>query len=217
LTIATAQYDSDGSLTNGPDAEPGAISSVINSSPGLEILDFTVTDNGGDNLPTKLFSLTLTKGTSDNTANWKNLIAGAVIDNPNLPVPIYGSISENTINFTIDNLAQIENGSSQTYKVKIWLKKDLSAITDNSIIQAELLSQNILTDTSGSALADATLSYPDIILDITASRLTLTGYPLVVKPNIEFPLTVKATDINGNTDSDFSGDITLSTVNVAVV
>ncbi len=215
ITIATPQYDADGALTNGPDTEPSSISSVINSSPGLEVIDFTIEDKGGDNLPTKIYSLTLTKGSSDNIGNWQNAIAGAVLENSSMPAPVYGLITENTIKFNVNNIAVIDNNSSQDYKVKIWLKKDLSAVGDNSIFQTVLQSQNIITDTTGSSLAGSTINYGTITIDITASQLSIVDYPPVIKPDIDFPITVEATDINGNTDTDFTGDITLSVSNAS--
>jgi hypothetical protein len=222
--IITGTYNinnSNSRISAGAMAEPLTISSLVDAEvEKLGVFDFTLQDMGsGDKLSTLIDTLTITPGNNNKIVNWKNAIAGAYLYGPDLGqvsgTELRGKIDDNKIVFGGSHLMEIADRSSETYTVRIYLKKNLSFINDNENIEFYLDYRNIVESDSGSFIGSGSTESGDnnLRIDIAASRLAFTTDPeaLVTVNTILTPaVAIKAIDENGNTDKDFTSVITLS-------
>ena len=205
--------DNDSYVSAGAGTEPLTISSLVNSPDGVQVFDFTFTDQGtSDGLPTLIQSLTITAGNSNNISNWQNVIAGAKLFGPDLPDGVEGVISADNITFSADTLIKIQNNTSETYHLNIWLKTDLSSINDNDNFEFKIDYQDIITYYEGSSFGSGAVESGDnnLQVSIEATELRLFDVPVSVLPNQNFSLGIKATDANGNIDLDANNLVSLS-------
>ncbi len=206
-------YDTDSQVLPGPDTEPSSISSMINSPDGVEVFDVQFQDAGtSDGLPTIIKSITFTQGDHNNIPNWQQVIAGAKLFGTDIPNGIVGTVLNDRIIFQADTLAMIEDGTTEHYKLYIWLKRDLSAINDNDNLEIRLNYNDILTDFNGSLFGSGDVESGDnnLAISISATQLSFFNIPASVLPGEPFSLGVKATDANGNKDLDASVSVSLS-------
>ena len=205
--------DTNSELTIGADAEPSAILSTQNDDTNpLQVLDFTFSDAGtSDGLATIINQLTITQGANNTISDWQNAIAGAKLFGPDIASEgLAGTLSANNIVFQSTPLAFIADKGNETYQLKIYLLNDLSLINDNDIFDFELLYGNIVNDGTGSSFGSGTVSSSAVSLTIEASELRFQPLATSTYTNQDFSATVKAIDNNGNLDTDFNTQVTLS-------
>ncbi len=208
--------NADSEVSAGADNEPNQISSTATVANGVQVFDVTLSDAGtSDNLPTIINSIAFSKGDHNMPTNWASVIAGAKLYGDDLTTGMTGIISENKITFSNNSMISIADGNSETYKLHIWLKPNLSAISDNDNFEFALNYTDIECDPSGSSFGSGQIESGDdkISVDIQAVELKFISYPQVVAPNTDFSVTIAATDENGNTDNDYSANVTMSLAN----
>ncbi|NJO87781.1 MAG: hypothetical protein HC831_01615 [Chloroflexia bacterium] len=205
--------DTDSEITNGSASEPSTIPSIQNdnANPYL-VLDFTLTDAGtGDGLATIINQLVISQGFNNSITDWQNAIEGAKLFGPDIAAEgISGTLSATSITFSSPAIISISNGSSETYQLKVYLKTDLSLISDNDVFDFELDDGSIVTDAAGSSFGAGTVSSGAVSLSIDASELRFQSITTSTFINQDFSATIKATDVNGNSDTDFTSQVTLS-------
>ncbi|WP_462281563.1 lamin tail domain-containing protein, partial [Salinivirga cyanobacteriivorans] len=208
--------DTNSEVTEGADAEPTTIASTVDvDGEEIQVFDFTFTDAGtSDGLATIIDEIQITQGSANDVADWTNAIAGAYLSGTDLGSDLAGTINSTNITFTSDDMISIADGGNETYSLKIYLKTDLSNITDNDNLEFALDYNNIAADASGSSFGSGAPESGDAncAIDINASELQFVQQPVNTAINVNMnPLpTVKACDANGNTDADYATAITMS-------
>lgn len=226
----TASSESDVIAVAG--SESASLSSIINtagplaSAQGTQVWQFIIRDGGGasdaDNLPTILTSITIANlnaagldwNTSiksidlfDNTTN----IASVQTGSPQLTST---SVTFSGLNFNVPD------NSSKTISVRLSLNCPAGAGNSEgdyfrfSISNINFTTAGAATSSQKSAFAAAQSSgtSPRNQISVVATQLTFTQQPVTTGTNqIMAPsVIVSATDVCGNTDIDFTGNITLS-------
>ncbi len=208
-----ATNDETSIVATGADLEPSTISSIINSADGLQVFDVTFSDPAsGDALPTIIDNISFTQGDNNQINDWTNTIAGAKLFGNDLTVGLEGVINSTGISFVSDDFININDGENESYQLYIWLNTDLQNINDNENIEIKLDYSNIVCDFSGSSFGSGNAESGDnnLSIDIEASKINFTYQPNYVAINKKFPLSISATDINNNIDTDANNLITLS-------
>ncbi len=209
--MGTAGNNDDSQVSAGTNVEPVSISSLVNSADGLEVLDFQLTDLGtSDGLSTIINNLTISQGTLNNISDWTNVIAGAKLFGTDLTTGIDGVVNSTGISFSQAGFINVGDNTTENYQLYVWLKTDLSAISDNDTLDFKLDYNDIVCDVSGSSFGSGIVQSGDIFVAIEATKLNFSNPPLIVEQNQNFSLVVNATDINGNKDEDYSNSVTLS-------
>jgi len=200
-------------VSAGTDSEPATISSLTTSLDGIQVFDVNFLDAGTtDLLPTIIDNITFTQGDNNNIADWTNAIAGAKLFGTDIPAGVEGTINATNITFASDDFININDGENETYQLYIWLKTDLSNINDNDNIEIKLDYSNITCDFNGSSFGSGSQESGDnnIAIDIEATQINFVSYPLMITMNSDFSLSISATDINNNIDTDNNSQVILS-------
>ncbi len=214
---AASTNDTDSEVTASSTlSEPATISSLTTSSTGLQVFDFTFTDNGsGDGLATIIDEIIITQGSANAVADWTNAVAGAVLNGPGVS-DLAGTVSATSITFGSSGFISVADGSAnaETFTLSIWLKSDLSAVNDNDVLEFAMNYANITTQSSGSAFGSGAPESGDtnVKIDISATELRFAQQPSNTNVNncMSPDVTVEATDANGNRDTDFTSDIRIT-------
>jgi hypothetical protein len=216
----TGSYDNTSIVSNGAGSQ--TISSLIdNSSSAVEVLTFDITDAGsGDGKPTDIHQMTFTEGSGNTLANWREVLDGAALYDASDVLIAYGLIQTQSILFDQENLLSIPDGTTESYKLKIWLKETLGSGVDNETLDFSLSSADIVayngsafggsTTTAGSNNSTITIVATELTWAQSPSTSAIAGTDLTTQP------IVIATDANGNTDSDYSQNVTLSSTPAGV-
>ncbi|HKK60551.1 MAG TPA: endonuclease, partial [Salinivirga sp.] len=201
--------DSDSYVSTGGDAEPAIIASTVDADgEEIQVFDFTFTDAGtSDGLTTIIDEIQITQGSANDVGDWTNAIAGAYLNGSDV-TDLAGTVNSTNITFASNDMISITDGGNETYTLKIYLKTDLSGITDNNNLEFALDYNNITADASGSSFGSGAPESGDanVAVDITATQLLFVQQPTntevstAMSPNP----TVKACDANGNIDVDYS-------------
>lgn len=208
----TAGNDDDSEVSAGSGTEPTTISSIADTqAEAITVFDFSLTDKAsGDLKPTIIDQLKISKGTFNNITNWNNAITGAVLTGPDITGELEGTVNNDNITFSANDFISVADGTNETYSLKIWLKTDLSGISDNDSLDFKLQYSDITCDTNGSSFGSGSIESNVEKIDIEASKLIFSSIPSSVAVNTDFSLSVSGCDENNNTDTDFSGTVTLS-------
>ncbi|MBC6426191.1 MAG: Ig-like domain-containing protein [Ekhidna sp.] len=224
-TTATADDNSQISTSTTLDESSVDISSVSNVTPGIEVFDFTVTDQSGDGAPTLITGLTIRSGTASSTelsGVWDQVIAGARLFDGTNSVDasmINGSsIQFNTIPIGPGALGEIAESASKTYTLSIWLETTLPGTLpenfDNKSFDFSVAKTDIMTSAAGSnftgSTVTASISSGAVNTEVVATELDFHALPPRIYINFDFSLTVEAADANGNRDVDVDNNVTLS-------
>lgn len=212
LTItAPAGNETNSTISAGSNTEPLTISSLETLPAGIEVFDIDFQDIGGDAFPTIINTLNFTQGDNNNITDWTNAIAGAKLFGTDLISGITGTISENGILFEPNGTLSVDNGTTESYQLYIWLKSDLSNVSDNDNFEFKLDYTDIQTDISGSSFGSGSEESGDnnCAVSIDATNLNFETIPTIVGQNQGFSIKIAATDINGNIDLDNSEQVTL--------
>ena len=210
-------YDTDSDVSaSGTLTEPATIASVIDTEvEKVDVFDFTFTDAGtSDGEVTLIDELIVSQGSANDVADWTNAIAGAYLSGNDLGSDLAGTVAATTITFTSDDMISIADGGNETYTLKIYLNTDLSAISDNDVLEFALDYTNIVTDAAGSSFGSGAPESGDanVAIDIDVAEIQFGQQPAntMRTQSMNPVVTVKACDANGNIDVDFNADITLT-------
>ncbi len=204
--------DQTSQVNTGASTEPTSISSLIDTQgEAIFVFDFNFSDPAsGDLLPTVIDQIQITQGTLNEISDWTNAIAGATITGPDISTPLQGSINAQEIIFSSNDFISIADGDNETYELNIWLNTDLSNISDNENLDFKLDYINIVADITGSSFGSGVVESGAESINITATSIIFNNTPNHVLINSDFTISVNAVDENNNTDTDFTGNVTLS-------
>ncbi len=203
--------DTDSEITAGANVKPSGISSIENSADGLQIFDVNLTDKAtADGLPTIIDNIKFTQGTGNEIADWTTTIAGAKLFGDDIPGGLVGTVNSSDITFSGNDFISITDGTTETYHIKIWLKTDLTSISDNDNIAVKLAFSDITADATGSSFGTGTIQSGQIPIEIDATKLVFNQVPTDISTAGVFSVTVAGTDVNGNIDTDFTSAVTLA-------
>ena len=222
-------------------AAPLTISSLSNTLGGaVQNFEFTIQDDAGANattfadndaIDTKLNKIVITRDTgNDDVGDWTKAIAGAELSdnfsNVQQLTPATDIVA-NSLTFNINpaTLGLIADGTTKTYKLKIWLKSTIDAtivdLIDNSDFVFNVSQADVFPTTISSTLqsSSANSGNANNKVDVVATKLKFTTNPpasLLPNKNINLqpdataiPI-VRAQDANGNTDRNYSLGLTIA-------
>ena len=218
LTPTVANPASTSTITVGS-ASAATIASTVTSSPGQDVFDFVLLDDGAspssDAFGTALSNLIITEGASDQIADWSNVIAGAQLSDGTNTLTTT-NIGTNTITFNsipTGALGEVLDNASKTYTLSVWFNTSISESIDNQRLQFEALASNFTFFGASSGLLsteEETSSATDNLIDVDATQWSFANTPNSVGTGLGFSLDVQATDVNGNVDTDETTSFNLS-------
>ncbi len=200
-------------------SQPAAIGiSSLKTFPAsaVEALRFRVNDMGEtDGLPTIVKDIKISRAEIADAASLTKVIGGVLVKVNGIPVGISEpDIKTNYFTFTIsENGLVIPNGGFIDVSVSIYLNE--SGLTDNQKIQLKVDASNhgFTAYPTGSKFNP---TFPLQVIsnifwvDVVATQLKFASIPTRVGVLQPFNIILNATDLNGNTDKDFAGSVTLS-------
>ncbi len=213
----------------GDSAEPAAISSLLDSQ-GEAVLnfDFTVSDDGSipgtDALPTLIDTITILQGTGNDPGTWYNVIAGAVLLDQ-AGNSFSGAIGATTIRFnniptTAGALGYVADNATKHYRLKCWLKSDLTYLRDtidglNLAFRVNRSSYRTLAAGSSAFAAgngtNVESGADNNMVSVAGTALNFSYHPQPpVYRSASFRVDVEAVDSNGNRDRGATDAVTLS-------
>lgn len=212
VAVVTAQDDS--TVAAGPLSEPATISSAAyTSDTKVSVFDFRVTDAGTDGYATKIKQIRITRNTpTDTTGGWSSYIGGATLSDG--ATTIMGTITDNALNFGAGTnvVSTVADGGYRTYTLSIYLRASLPTGADGKVISFDLDPNDDITATStpanppeldatvGSGFAAAGSTTSSSTVNVIATKFKLTSATVTVAAGTAFPITITATDVNGNID-----------------
>ncbi|MBU4251765.1 MAG: Ig-like domain-containing protein [Candidatus Omnitrophica bacterium] len=204
----TFKAGADTTIATGPLVKPTSISSLIYTDAAkLQVFDFKVTDAGSDGYATKLKQIIIARNTAtDTTGGWQSYIAGAAISDGT--TSIMGTITNDALTFGTGTsiISSVPDGQSKTYTLSVYLNQTLPAGADGKAIAFSVNpATNLTVDSPGSAFAAASAITSSLVVDVTATKFMVSGDSAIVAAGASSTVTTKATDINNNLDTDYSG------------
>jgi hypothetical protein len=204
-------------------SEAVVISSTINnaapltSSTGVQVWQFTVRDGGGvadaDNLPTILTGFNLAQGAGNQVGTWSDAIETVALFDGTTFIAS-GVVTSNQIQFTGLNINVADN-TNKTLSLRLSLKCPLGADAfDGEDFVFSLSNTNTTFSSTGSGKSSFTAAISNNgsnVIDVIATKLLFTSQPN--STGMGSPMSdvvVKATDVCGNTDVNFTGSITIT-------
>lgn len=187
----------------------GTISSVATDS--TAVMQFVITDAGGDGLPTNVTGLKFFAGPNNTISFQDNLGGGAISDKTNgIQIPFAGAPIVSASEVYLPIALTVPEGSSITLEVALYLEPTNSP--DGAIAQFQINANahGFTTNTSGSGF-EPNFAGGDIVgnnftIDVSATQLSWTIPPVnvtvdeVMTPNPQ----IGVTDIFGNIDIDYA-------------
>lgn len=196
---------------------PTSLSSTANNaSTAVDVMKFRVKDNGsGDNLSTKVKNITFKKAISTNAANWINSISGVKLKDELGEIQIINqSISTDKINLTVDStMFAVPDGQTKEYTLSIFLKPNNLVDGSSLMFMIDSASHGFEAGLSGSDFVNTfsnRVISNEFKIDVVATNLKFTQQQSGISKNKSFAISVGGVDALGNTDIEFSNDITLA-------
>jgi len=208
--ITTTSFDEDSDIKS-PATQilSTDISSVANTeADAVEVLSFEVSDQGnGDEEPTLLNKIVIEKSAENEVEDWSSVIKGAKLNDGTSDINIANlNINQDNIEFDLrGNEFEIEDGTTESLTLSIWLEETQS---DGDILGFEIPeSHNFSANVNGSLFIDS------ILEAITSNPFTIqveaTDFEIntisSTQVNDTFNLSVRAVDVNSNTDKEARG------------
>ncbi len=216
-------------LSAGPDAEPDTISS-LQTGATLQVFDFTLTDDDtgvttDDALPTLVTDMVISAAAGNEITDWTQAIAEAVLtDGANTAVA--GTVTDSLITFAslstgVNDMGYVADDQAKTWQLNIRLQPGLQgslpATIDNLHFEfaidpaAITLASAGSSQLAGGAAVSSGSSSGQVIVE--ATELAFTTQPpdtAFVNANLGTTPVVTARDANGNTDLDFTDNLTVT-------
>jgi len=210
--IGTLGDDTDSQVSAGVGIEPSSISSLTDTQVEASIaLDFNFADQGsGDTKPTVIDQIKITQGTLNEISDWTNAIAGAILTGADISGEMIGTVNADNITFAGNDFISVADGTNETYELKIWLKTDLSNVSDNDILDFNLSFSDIICDANGSSFGSGSIESGTENINIDATKIIFKTIPSMVAIGVDFSIKISATDENNNIDVDYTSPLTLS-------
>ena len=199
--------------------QPTAVSiSSLKTFPAsaVEVLKFRIYDNGeSDGLPTVVKDIKISRSEITGAASLNKVIGGVIIKINGNPVGISEpDIKTSYFTFTFSNNSLVApDGGYADVSIFIYLNEE--GLTDNQKIQLKVdaTGHGFTTYSPGSKF---NAIFPQLVIsnifgiDVVATQQRFSSIPMRVGVLQPFSVTINATDLNGNTDKDFSGSTNLS-------
>lgn len=197
-------------------------SSITSTSEGIEVWQFTIRDGGSDgidddNKPTIVTDITFTQASGNAMNDWDDAILACALFDGNTLIDNSPTITNNQIQFTGLNF-NVPDDSSKTLSLRISVQtspNDSGNNLDGDDFVFQISQGNVSADSNGSQFDNFSLVKSingENVFEVIATDLQFiqqpsnTGVNSVMVPNPE----VAATDIHGNIDLDFSGNISIT-------
>jgi len=197
----------------------GNISSLDDTAPeAVDVFKFDIDDQGtADGLPTHVTNIRI-KPAANNTADWTDNIQGIILNDGTSDI----TVATTTITDTYIDLAitsgnlDVTDGGTVNLTMSVFL--NTSNITDGGTLAFFIDYDNhgFTADVSGSTFASsfgsADITSNDFIITVVATELRYAQQPTDTNTNtcMSPDVAVEATDANGNRDTDFSSDISIT-------
>jgi hypothetical protein len=187
--------------------EPVDVSSLANTpSTKADILDFKITDLGDDGYATKIKQIIINMSEDDTAGDWRNYIAGAYITDGT--TQLLAIVEEDRLVFGsgASIIYTINNSRNKTFVLSLFLKQSLPEDADKKALGFSLdADSDIMLDNLSSTfpLSSAITASPYVEIFATNFKITGSAGMLAGTSNA---ITLKAIDINGNIDKDYTGD-----------
>ncbi len=209
-TVSQANLNDNDSYASEPSQQIAAdtISSLRTSvNLAKAIFSFTISDAGtSDGLPTKVSVVSVKNSLSN---NWQSIIAGALLkQNNSVITTLNTTVNQNSITFQLDNGAlTVPDNGSITIDFCIYLKN--SSLIDQTNIQCFVDATSFDSYTSGSGFSTTFTPVTSNVftIEVVASRVKIMQQPDLIFPMIPFSLSAEVSDINGNRDLTFQGNL----------
>lgn len=192
------------------------ISSDKNSpADAVEVMRIKIFDVGGDGASTILKSLRLSRANQPNMAALNKTVGGILVKLGSTWCGISDvQIKTSTIDIYFPKGAVVIP-EGESIEIGIWIYLKSSGLPDNQTMQLYIDHLNpMLTAYETGTLFSSTIPsniYSSIFtIRINATRLKFDQVPSRVGVDEAFSVTIKAADLNGNTDADYSGNVGLS-------
>jgi len=193
----------------------GTLSSIYTDS--VPVLRFTITDAGGDALPTNVTAMKFYYG-SNNTIIFDNLSNGAIYDITNSGVNlIAGEPVVDASSITLPVALSVPEGTSVTLELAVYI--DNTNAPDGGVLQFQInsASHGFTANVSGSGFEDpfaaGNIVGNNFTVEVIATQLSFVTQPsnVVAGATMSPAVEVGATDTGGNIDVDYPDTpITLS-------
>ncbi|MDP3723212.1 MAG: LamG-like jellyroll fold domain-containing protein [Candidatus Omnitrophota bacterium] len=205
ITLSTGV---EGALTSGALAEPATLSSTAYSAESrVAVFDVKVTDTGVDGYPIKIKQLAITRGTTaDTTGGWLNVIGGASLSDGS--TTMLGAVTADALAFGsgTSTVFTVANGTSKTYTLTLYLKPLLPAGIDGKKLAFDIdPNDDLMVDPVGSSFPAADALISSLTVDVTATKFVVLGIGATAAAGVPMAITVSATDVNGNLDTQYAG------------
>lgn len=182
----------------------------------VEVLRFRINDIGEtDGLPTTVKDIKISRAEIPYAVSLAKVIGGVLVKVNGVPIGISEpDIKTTYLTFTVGNSnLVIPDGGYADISIYIYLNEE--GLTDNQKIQLKVDATNhgFTSYPTGSKFNNAfPLQVVSNIfwIDVLATQQKFASIPVRVGVHQPFSVTLNATDMNGNTDKDFSGPETLS-------
>lgn len=201
-------FDSDGNLTTGGGSEP---SSIATNAGTTAALDFTLSDGGGSDGLAMTVSQVKVHVSGTSTATERGNVAWT-LTGPDISSPVTGSYSAGVVTFSGLTIS-VADGGGETYAVNANLGH--SGITDGHTFILSLDGDTDLTvGGSGTQMGSTTAvsNGAGFAASVVATKLAFTTQPAgsVSGGALSTQPVVAAQDGFDNTDTDFTGNVSLS-------
>lgn len=213
VTTSTS-FDEDSEISAPSTQIPSAnISSVANAeADAIAVFSFDVSDQGtNDGAPTLLNSIVIEKSGENEVEDWSSVIKVAKLNDGTDDLTITDlSVNPDNIEFDLTgNEYAITDGNTENLTLSVWLNESQ---TDEDTIAFEIPENHGFgADVNGSLLSDsisAAISSNPFTIQVEATDFEINTVSSA-QVNDTFNLSVRAVDLNGNTDKD-ARDISLA-------
>ncbi len=190
----------------------------------VDVFAFNIEDQGtSDGLPTNITTMRFVPATN-NTADWTDHLQGITLhdDNSNNYTPTTTTIEDDEIVLTFSTPIAIADATEVKFFLGVYL--NTTNITDGSILEFNIpeTASGFTADTAGSGFASSLLledvNSSQFTIDVEVTQLAFTQQPTdteieaIMTPQV----TVAAVDTNGNIDTDYNSDITITSTGTLI-
>lgn len=207
-------------------SEAATISSLINdpsplgASDGIQVWQFDINEGGSDlddadNLPTIINSLTITELLGDQIDDWSDAIQAADLFDGTTHLGS-ATIAATTLTFTGAPLITVADNTSKRLTLRISLNTNISErIIDGEDFVCQISSANVVTPADGTSSATnfpaAQSTNGQNVIEVVATALAFTTQPTdAFRDQNMATVVVNGLDANGNIDSDFATDVSIT-------
>ncbi|MFY9403018.1 MAG: hypothetical protein WAQ07_06425, partial [Candidatus Omnitrophota bacterium] len=191
-------------------AGPATISSLAyTSADKVGVLNFRIVDGGTDGFSSKIRQVIVKRDTTDTTNGWTNYLQGVYITDG--AAQVVGRIDDDQIIFGLgeNDIYEVTNGTAKNFTVSVFLKNPLPLDSDNKVLAFKINpATDIVFGSPSSKLSTSSLLTSAPKITVVATNFSISG-PSSMNAGDTQPIALKAIDILGNVDKDYTGEKTL--------